>query len=166
MLAYFKSSLKVEDGLGQAASFWRSLQDENGEINSNDGYYIFHEPLDSGIEAANQYEWAINSIISNVDSRQSVININQPWHKKPTKDFPCTLGIQYFVRKTPDGKSFLCSDISSRSTGIITGIPYDMGFFSFMTELVWKDLQERGMDNLQLGYTMMKASFTQIYDRT
>lgn len=167
LLAYFKGSLRVDDGLGQASAFWRTLQDQKGEINSNYGYYVFHQPLlEKEAGEKNQYQWVLQSILSNKDSRKAVININQPNHKKETKDFPCTLGMQYFIRRTSEGRSYLCSDVSSRSTDIITGLPYDMGFFSFMTELVWKDLLEKGVSNLELGYTIMKASFTQIYDKT
>ncbi len=45
-----------------------------------------------------------------------------------------------------------------------------MGFFAFVTELVYKDLKERLphdlAENLKLGYVTMKTSFTQIYDKT
>lgn len=47
---------------------------------------------------------------------------------------------------------------------MITGLPYDMGFFSFVHELVFADLVERGMSELRLGSTIMKTTFTQIYD--
>ena len=59
--------------------------------------------------------------------------------------------------------------MSSRSTDVYTGLPYDMGFFSFVTELVYKkikeDLPEKTKD-LSLGYVTMKTNFTQIYDKT
>ena len=41
-----------------------------------------------------------------------------------------------------------------------------MGFFSFIHELMWKDLAENGMPDLRLGTTVMKTTFTQIYDKT
>lgn len=167
LLAYFKGSLKVGDGLEQASAFWKTLQDSHGKINSNYGYYVFHQPIENqGISSKTQYEWAVDTLVKNPDSRKSLININQPYHKSPTKDFPCTIALQYFIRTDKNNTSFLCSEVSSRSTDVITGLPYDMGFFSFMTELIWKDLQMRGMANLLLGYTAMKTSFTQIYDKT
>jgi thymidylate synthase len=90
-------------------------------------------------------------------------NINQTNHKVETsKDFPCTIGMQFFVRK-----NYLCCSVSSRSTDIYTGLPYDMGFFAFVTELIYKDLKERldaeKAKNLKLGYVVMKTNFTQIY---
>jgi thymidylate synthase len=48
LLAYFNGSLKVEEGLSQASSVWNSLADANGEICSNYGYYVFHQPIHDG----------------------------------------------------------------------------------------------------------------------
>lgn len=113
-----------------------------------------------------QYDWVISNLSKNLDSRKAFININQVNHKKlDTRDFPCTLGMQFFVRN-----KHLCCAVSSRSTDIYTGLPYDMGFFSFITELVYKDLKQRldedVVKDLKLGYVTMKTNFTQIYDKT
>ncbi len=165
LLAYCNGSLKVDDGLSQASSAWKHLANENGEICSNYGYYVFHQrvPEENNIT---QYEWVIKNLLNNKDSRKSFININQPHHKQfSNKDFPCTLGMQFFIRK-----NHLCCVVSSRSTDIYTGLPYDMGFFAFVTELVYKDLKEKLTTqedtNLELGYVTMKTNFTQIYDKT
>lgn len=165
LLAYFKGSLYVNEGLEQAASVWKSLADKDGKIASNYGYYIFHQKIP---EANNitQYEWVIQSLLNNIDSRKAFININQPHHKViENKDFPCTIGMQFFVRN-----NYLCCVVSSRSTDIYTGLPYDMGFFAFVTELVYKDLKERlpldKSKDLKLGSVTMKTNFTQIYDKT
>lgn len=163
-LAYFKGSLKVEDGLKQAAKMWCTLADENGEISSNYGYYVFHQKL-SGSENATQYDWVIANLKRNLDSRKAFININQIDHKKmDSKDFPCTLGMQFFIKH-----NHLCCSVASRSTDIYTGLPYDMGFFAFVTELVYKDLKEQlgeRTHDLKLGCVTMKTNFTQIYDAT
>jgi len=165
LLAYFKGDLKVEGGLAKASSFWTTLADENGEICSNYGYYIFHQKIP---EANNitQYEWVIQNLEKNLDSRKAFININQPMHKIAANlDFPCTIGMQFYIKN-----SYLCCTVSSRSTDIYTGLPYDMGFFAFVTELVYKDLKERLPEekgkNLKLGHVTMKTNFTQIYDKT
>ncbi|MBR0844153.1 hypothetical protein JQ607_28475 [Bradyrhizobium liaoningense] len=158
LLAYFKGSLRAEDGLTHASRFWGTLKNESGEINSNYGYYVFYEPVD-GYE--NQYNWIISRLLQNRDSRRAIININQNYHKSETKDFPCTVSIQLFVRR-----SSLHCEVSSRSTDVITGLPYDMGFFSFVHELIHRHLVDLGLSDIQLGSTIMKTSFTQIYDRT
>ncbi|WP_217895917.1 thymidylate synthase [Bacillus thuringiensis] len=158
LLAYFKGSLKASDGLAQASKFWMTLVDEDGKINSNYGYYVFHENVE-GVN--NQYGWVIKRLLSNPDSRRAIININQNYHKSDTKDFPCTVAMQFFIKN-----NCLNCEVVSRSTDVITGLPYDMGFFSFIHELVFQDLVEQKYSNLQLGNTVMKTSFTQIYDKT
>ncbi len=165
MQAYFKGSLRVEDGLAQASPFWRKLADDNGEICSNYGYYVFHQRI-AGDNSPTQYEWVVSQLERSLDSRKAFININQPYHKATkSQDFPCTIGMQFFVRQ-----NHLCCIVSSRSTDIYTGLPYDMGFFSFVTELVYRDLKERlpkeQASQLQLGSVTMRTSFTQIYDKT
>lgn len=165
MIAYFNGSLKVDDGLAQAAPMWKTLSDKNGCIESNYGYYVFHQKL---IEHPNltQYDWVINNLVKNLDSRKAFININQISHKKfDSKDFPCTIGMQFYIKN-----NYLCCTVMSRSTDIYTGLPYDMGFFSFVTELIYKDLIEKlpseKTKDLKLGYVEMKTNFTQIYDKT
>lgn len=165
LLAYFNGSLKVQDGLAQASSMWKRLANAQGEIASNYGYYVFHQPMEN-FHNKSQYEWVIACLSNNLDSRKAFININQLHHKvRESKDFPCTIGMQFFVEDND-----LCCIVSSRSTDVYTGLPYDMGFFAFVTELVFQDLKERlpqeQSEKLQLGYVTMRTSFTQIYDRT
>jgi thymidylate synthase len=156
LLAYFRGSLNVNEGLVQASPFWNDLASETGQINSNYGHYVFHQKAGK----LTQYEWVVALLEKNLKTRRATININQVHHKTDTKDFPCTIALQFFVREHR-----LCCDISSRSTDIITGLPYDMGFFSFLLELVHADLIQRGTRNLGLGYVAMRTTFTQIYDR-
>ncbi|HHF4335540.1 thymidylate synthase [Haemophilus influenzae] len=158
LLAYFKGSLDVSEGLGQASKFWYSLANENGKINSNYGYYVFYEKIDY---CSSQYHWVLNSFKKNKDTRRAIININQAYHKSDTKDFPCTTAILFFIKENK-----LFCNVFSRSTDVITGLPYDMGFFSFLHELLFQDLVEEGISDLELGSTTMKTSFTQIYEKT
>lgn len=164
LIAYFNGSLKVKDGLSQASKMWDSLADENGEIASNYGHYVFHQKLPNEDDMT-QYDWVIKNLSRSLDSRKAFINVNQIAHKKlKTKDFPCTLGMQFFTKK-----NHLCCTVASRSTDIYTGLPYDMGFFSFLNELVYRDIKERlgeKAEDLKLGHTTMKTNFTQIYDKT
>lgn len=168
LLAYFNNSLKADEGLNQASKFWSTLADENGCIQSNYGYYIFHEKIPHE-ENKTQYEWVIDCFSESKDTRRALININQPIHKKAGhKDFPCTIGLQFFIQHSDeDENDYFCCSVASRSTDIYTGLPYDMGFFSFVTELIYQDLCERFPSwNLKLGYVAMNSTFTQIYNKT
>lgn len=156
--AYFIGSQDVEDGLAQASSFWRSLCNPDGTVNSNYGYYTFRQQTPDGVS---QFDWVRKCFAKNRDTRKALITINGIEHKTGTKDFPCTVGMQFFLR----GNTMIC-EVLSRSTDVITGLPYDMGFFSFVNELlagvVSKDLGEE----IKPGYTAMRTNFTQIYDKT
>lgn len=156
--AYFIGSRDVEDGLVQAAPFWKSLCDADGKINSNYGYYVFRQPTEDG---TSQLDWVRKCFVENRDTRKALININGIEHKTDTKDFPCTVGLQFFIR----GNVMNC-EVASRSTDVITGLPYDMGFFSFVNELVTGLVAHDLGEELTVGYTAMRTNFTQIYDKT
>ncbi|MCY9845810.1 thymidylate synthase [Vibrio caribbeanicus] len=157
-IAYFKGSLNAEEGLAKASKFWSTLVDNDGNINSNYGYYVFHEKV-HGYHS--QLDWVIKTLEKNSDSRRAIININQNYHKSDTKDFPCTVAIMFYIKN----EKLFC-EVSSRSTDVITGLPYDMGFFSFVHELVYCILKEKNYPDIILGETIMKTTFTQIYDKT
>jgi thymidylate synthase len=157
--AYFRGSLAVEEGLAQAAPFWRSLSDADGNINSNYGYYTFRQQTPEG---GTQLDWVRACFARNLDSRKAFININNISHKVESNlDFPCTVGMQFSVRK---GRMNL--DVASRSTDVITGLPYDMAFFSLVNELVAGLVREDTGTDIAVGYTAMRTFFTQIYDKT
>ena len=90
-----------------------------------------------------------------------MININGIQHKIKTKDFPCTVGILFRIEN-----NILNCDVQSRSTDVITGLPYDMGFFSVITELLANLLTSDLNEKIIPGYVAMHSSFTQIYDKT
>jgi thymidylate synthase len=156
ILAFFNGSLKAEE-MAKTSKFWWTIADKEGKITSNYGYYVFHQLTPEG---KSQYEWVINLLQKDKQSRQAIININQIIHKKSyIRDVPCNIAMHFFIQK-----NYLSCIVSSRSTDIITGLPYNMGFFSLITELVWKDLKERGLKSLKLGYCTIKSNLTQLYD--
>jgi thymidylate synthase len=158
LVAFFRGSLNIDGGLEQASSLWREVADEQGRINSNYGYYVFYQKTGG----QTQYDWVISNLKRNRKSRRSLININQPYHKSYcTKDFPCTIAVQFLVRQNQ-----LCCEVYSRSEDVVLGLPNDIGFFSFLNELVCADLNRYTGEPLNLGYTMIRCSFTQIYDKT
>lgn len=156
--AYFIGSQNVEDGLAQAAPLWRTLSDPNGNVCSNYGYYVFHQKTPFGVT---QFDWVRECFKKNRDTRKAFININNISHKTDTKDFPCTIGLQFFLR----GNVMNC-EVASRSTDVITGLPYDMGFFSLVNELVAGAVGADLGEEIKTGYTAMVTNFTQIYDKT
>ena len=162
LLAYFCGSLNINGkygyGLVNASKFWDKISDDNDCINSNYGYYIFYQ-LTS--ENKTQLQWIREQFIKNIDTRRALININGIQHKIKTKDFLCTVGILFRIEN-----NILNCDVQSRSTDVITGLPYDMGFFSVITELLANLLTSDLNEKIIPGYVAMHSSFTQIYDKT
>lgn len=162
LLAYFEGSLDVNKGLGEASNFWRKVANEKGYIFSNYGYYVFHQRVNN---YKSQYHWALDLLLNDINTRRALININQVFHKiKDSRDFPCTIGVNFFIIDN----TLYCS-VFSRSSDIFWGIPYDVGFFSFVHELIYahlKQLDREKFKDLQLGPIFIKTLFTQIYDFT
>ena len=156
LLAFFRGSLRTLDGLLQASSRWIRYSDPNGLVWSNYGHYVFYERA----HGKTQYEWVLAVLSQNVSSRRAVININQAYHKTiSSNDFPCAISLQFYVRHDA-----LCCCIYSRSEDLYSGLPYDLGFFSFLTELVAVDLSGRLGRSIAVGPTTVLCTFTQIYD--
>jgi thymidylate synthase len=159
VLAYFGGELKVSEGLGKASSYWYTLADNKGYINSNYGYYIFH----SHSNGKSQFDWIMETFATNIKTRKAIININQSYHKDLNqKDFPCTVSLLYFI----NNENLLCCNAYTRSCDLIWGLPYDLSFFSLITELVYLELKRTLAPDIGLGHTSLNCTFTQIYDMT
>lgn len=158
-IAYFKGNLNPNSdfGLVWASKVWQSLTDKNGLVNSNYGYSVFHEktPTDTS-----QYAWVLDVLRQNPQSRRAIININSVHHKYDSPDFPCAVSLQFYIVNN----RLHCS-VTARSTDVVWGLPYDIGFFSFLNEMICVDLMTT-CPNLTLGSTMIRSNFTQIYDHT
>ena len=70
---------------------------------------------------------AINKISKDIDTRQAVISLWDPWlDNLPDKhDYPCTCMLQFEVRD-----SRLCMNVVMRSNDVWLGLPYDMFQFT------------------------------------
>ena len=83
--ACFSGTLKARDGLSVADKKWDSVVDEQGNINSNYGYYVFYEKTPI---YRNQYEWVINNLVVSVHA--------------PGVVMPAQAGIQYLEAEKSD----------------------------------------------------------------
>lgn len=156
LTVYLSGTLSAQR-MARATPFWLKVQDDEGNIHSNYGHYVFHQ---TGVDGLTQYERVVRLLATRPQTRRAIIFISQPNHNDiETKDLPCTVALQFFIQT-----GHLCCVAQVRSTDVVTGLPYDMGFFSFVQELVAQDLRERGRTSLKLGYCVMKSTFSQLYD--
>ena len=116
LLWYLSGNNKL-DAIKKYSKAWESLSDDGETVNSAYGYRIFEK---FGFD---QWEYVKDKLRQDPNSRQAVIHIKDPDYH-PTKDLPCTVCLQYFIR---DNK--LHATTYMRSNDIWLGFPYDV--FSF-----------------------------------
>lgn len=115
---YLSGSNKVSD-IAQFAKKWAEISDDGVTNNSAYGYRIFEK---FGFD---QWEYVKNLLKKDPNTRQAVIHIKDA-SCTPTKDTPCTVYLQFFIR---DNKLHL--SVHMRSNDIWMGVPYDMFSFCF-----------------------------------
>ena len=116
---YLSKSNRVAD-IEQFSSVWKDLSDDGVTNNSAYGYRIFKQ---FGFD---QWDYVKMLLMEHPDTRQAIIHIKDP-SDIPTKDVPCTVYLQFFLR---DNKLHL--SVHMRSNDIWMGVPYDMFSFCFL----------------------------------
>jgi len=98
-----------------------------------------------GPKVIDQFRYVVDSIENDNDTRQAVMNI---WRERPgpSKDIPCTLSMQFILRKDENDNNRLNSVVTMRSNDIVLGYTYDVFSFSMVANAVRLQLQERGID--------------------
>lgn len=122
---YLSGSNKVED-IGKYAKMWYDLSDDGKTVNSAYGYRIFHK---FGFD---QLQYCIDKLKKNPYDRQCILHIKEA-SNEPTKDTPCTCLLQFTCF---NGRLNLHTYM--RSNDIWLGLPYDMGFFTVLLQIVAK----------------------------
>lgn len=116
---YLSGSNRVRD-ISRFAKKWEEISDDGEHNNSAYGYRIFSK---FGFD---QWDYVKKLLIRDPNTRQAVIHIKTPDNSE-TKDTPCTVYLQFFIRK---GKLNL--SVHMRSNDIWMGVPYDMFSFCFL----------------------------------
>lgn len=129
LLWYLSGSNRLKD-ITVFSKVWERMSDNGETVNSAYGHRIFSE---FGFD---QMEMVEELLRRDPNSRQAVIHIKDPvdYREFPTKDVPCTVALQYFIR---DGK--LHATTYMRSNDLWTGFPYDVFCFTcFQIMLAFK----------------------------
>ena len=131
---WYFTGRKDIDFISRYSKFWSQLDNGDGTVNSAYGNLIFNEPLSDG---RNQYQWALDSLIEDKDSRQAIIHFNKPSHQwKGNKDFVCTLNGVFQIR---DNR--LNFTVDMRSNDLILGTATDVAFFCLLQQQMLRHLQ-------------------------
>ena len=137
------------------APFWNDISDDGTTANSVYGARIFgpHPRISSG--NLNQWEYVVNELRNDPDSRRAMIHIRTPDDSIiGAKDVPCTIALQFFIR---DNK--LHQVATMRSSDLVLGISYDVPAFTFLQELMANEL------GVELGTYIHVSNSLHVYER-
>ena len=159
---------KGADFIAGYAKFWNQIRNDDGSLNSNYGYYFF-EPMYLVFPVSNpnwyythhsQFDFVIDTLLKDNDSRQAIVNINNTSHKKEfTKDFPCTLGMQLFIRN-----GYLDATVMMRSTDLVLGFCNDIFQFSMFQSVVLNELKKK-LPGIKIGTLSLFTGSLHAYER-
>lgn len=156
-LLWYFAGRKDAEFISRFAKFWQSLDNGDGTVNSAYGNLIFKE---FNLRGITEWEWLINTLSADKDTRQAVIHFNKPDHKWPgNRDFVCTLSGTFQIRM--DRLNF---KVHMRSNDMILGTPTDVAFFCLLQQQVLKLLQPV-YPGLKLGTYVHEVDSLHIYER-
>jgi thymidylate synthase len=157
-LWYFMGRNDVEY-ISKFAKFWESIKNDDDTVNSSYGYLLFNNKNEHGVT---QYQWALESLAQDKDSRQAVLHFNLPTHQRSgNKDFVCTM---YGIFQIRDNR--LNFTVSMRSNDVILGLPTDIAFFSILQSQMLSHLKSyAGYLELEMGTYTHIANSSHIYER-
>jgi len=152
---WYLSGNNETEWIANYAPFWKDISDDGITANSAYGARIFgsHPRVSSG--NLNQWEYVINELRNDPDSRRAMIHIRTPDDSIiGSKDVPCTIALQFFIR---DNK--LHQVVSMRSSDLVLGISYDVPAFTFLQELMANEL------GVELGTYIHISNSLHVYER-
>jgi thymidylate synthase len=144
-LAWYKSkSLNVNDIPGKTPEIWKMVADKDGYINSNYGWCIWSDEIDSsdtvmrnkGRHNRGQYWRVYNELFNNRDSRRAVMIYTRPtmhedYNRNGMSDFMCTNAVQYLIRD-----DVLNVIVQMRSNDVVFGYRNDFAWQDYVASLL------------------------------
>jgi thymidylate synthase len=146
------------DFIKEYAKFWLQIQNDDGTVNSSYGNLLFALKNKYGYT---QYEWALNSLMLDQNTRQAVMHFNSADHQYfGNKDFVCTMYSNFLIR---DNKLRL--SVKMRSNDVILGMPTDIAFFTVLQQQMLNHLRASKYPELQLGTYTHIVDSVHVYKR-
>lgn len=165
LLWYLSGCDKVEF-ISKYSKFWKPLSDDGVHNNSAYGKYIFGslpvkgcgvnyvtDPNADYYSCSSQWEWVKSKLKEDPSTRQAVIHI-KPIQMYDTKDYVCTMYLQFLIRNDK-----LDLIVNMRSNDLMFGTTYDVFMFTFLQELMAKEL------GIPVGIYYHFTGSMHIYDR-
>lgn len=129
-LLWYWSGRNDVEFIKKFGSYWDKITDDGITSNSAYGYILMKK------FGYNQIELAIRQLKEDPNSRRAIMNINTPSRNKIiTRDLQCTISLVPYIR---DNKVYMTAIM--RSNDIITGVPYDVTYFTEVQKYIAKRL--------------------------
>ena len=161
-LCFYLSASNSSEFISAYSPFWKSITKEDGTVNSGYGHRIFGKSERVGL--VDQWALVKNILKADKDSRQAIINIHVPEDRiEASRDLPCTLSLQFFIRPNKDGQDSLYMIVNMRSNDLIKGFTIDFFQFSMLQEILTLELREFYPD-LKLGTYYHNAGSFHVYE--
>jgi thymidylate synthase len=146
-------SLNVNDIPAPVPAIWQSVANDDGIINSNYGWAIFHK------DNYYQYENVANELRTHPDSRRAVMIYTRPkmwidYCATGINDFICTNTVHYMIRD-----SRLHAIVSMRSNDAVFGYKNDYAWQMFVFDKLSKEI------NVLKGDMHWNANSLHVYSR-
>jgi thymidylate synthase len=150
---YRSMSMNVYDMDGDPPKIWKQAADENGNVNSNYGYLLWHE------DNHRQYDRVYTELAYKPNSRRAVAIYTRPsmwhdYHKNGRNDFVCTNTVQYLVRDDA-----VHAVVQMRSNDVVYGYRNDYAWQSYVLNLLAIDL------GLPIGVIHWQVGSLHVYER-
>ncbi len=150
-LLWYFSGTNNPTYIEQHASLWKHLHNQDGTVNSSYGNLLFTERNEHGFT---QYNWVIESLKKDKDSRQAFMHFNKPHHQfLENKDQVCTLQSLFHIRNNE-----LHMTLTMRSNDVILGFMTDWAFFSVLQYHVYLDMKKYYPELKMGSYTHISHS--------
>lgn len=131
---YLSQSLNVND-IPNTPTIWKNISNKYNEINSNYGWCVFSK------DNYNQYNYALNELINNSNSRRAVMMYNRPsivydYNKDGMDDYICTYSTQELIRNNK-----LIHIVNQRSMDAVFGYKNDRYWAYYISKKIINDLK-------------------------
>lgn len=126
--------LRGSDKTGEIAhysKFWNKISDDGVHANSAYGKRLFYDRCGLGLDNKSQFDYVIDELRRDKYSRKAVMTIYKPTDSMESKDNPCTLSLQFLIRKDQ-----LDLTVTMRSNDLYFGFCYDVTFFTLIQQMV------------------------------
>jgi len=141
-LCYFLAGRTDLASIYHYSKFWAKVSDDGKTVNSAYGHRLF---TIKNNHAYTQLDYIVDVLIDDPSSRKAVMPIYDRHDAHDSKDNPCTMFLQFFIRN-----NCLQCHTFMRSNDAWLGLPYDVACFTLVQEIVYTKLIRR-ISNLELG---------------